>query len=98
MAGHSRSKNGVASLAYVPAIPVIRRDHASLSEMRGTSPRMTEYLIEAASSGVRHAAARQADADAAAAALAKHECREPEVRTHQAANAVANFGFTSGTR
>jgi hypothetical protein len=23
MAGHSRSKNGVASLAYVPAIPIV---------------------------------------------------------------------------
>jgi hypothetical protein len=40
MAGHSRSKNGVASLAYVPAIP--KAGHcAHLSEMRGTSPRMT---------------------------------------------------------
>jgi hypothetical protein len=27
MAGHSRSKNGVASLAYVPAIHVLRMSH-----------------------------------------------------------------------
>jgi hypothetical protein len=26
MAGHSRSKNGVASLAYAPAIHVLRRE------------------------------------------------------------------------
>jgi hypothetical protein len=39
MAGHSRSKNGVASLAYIPAIhgfPATRK-----TWMRGTSPRMT---------------------------------------------------------
>jgi hypothetical protein len=29
MAGHSRSKNGVASLAYVPAIHVFTRRHAT---------------------------------------------------------------------
>jgi hypothetical protein len=28
MAGHSRSKNGVASLAYVPAIHVLSAAHA----------------------------------------------------------------------
>src|SRR5579871_4861892 len=43
MAGHSRSKNGVASRAYVPAI------HAFVIEsktwMRGTSPRMTESML-----------------------------------------------------
>jgi hypothetical protein len=27
MAGHSRSKNGVASLAYVPAISIISAQH-----------------------------------------------------------------------
>jgi len=39
MPGHSRSKNGVASLAYVPGISL--RDASSLSEMAGTSPAMT---------------------------------------------------------
>jgi hypothetical protein len=38
MAGHSRSQNGVASLAYVPAIHVFSCGKAW---MRGTSPRMT---------------------------------------------------------
>jgi len=38
MAGHSRSKNGVASLAYAPAIHAFLRSQAW---MRGTSPRMT---------------------------------------------------------
>jgi hypothetical protein len=40
MAGHSRSKNGVASLAYDPAIP-IRGAVPLLSEITGTSPVMT---------------------------------------------------------
>jgi hypothetical protein len=43
MAGHSRSKNGVASLAYVPAIP-LRMACASLSEIAGTGPAMTPNL------------------------------------------------------
>jgi hypothetical protein len=40
MPGHSRSKNGVASLAYVPGIPMnaVRRFRL---EMAGTSPAMT---------------------------------------------------------
>jgi hypothetical protein len=40
MAGQSRSKNGVASLAYVPAIS-INGHGARLSEMPGTRPGMT---------------------------------------------------------
>jgi hypothetical protein len=40
MAGHSRSKNGVASRAYVPAIP-IRLAVRQYIGMRGPSPRMT---------------------------------------------------------
>jgi hypothetical protein len=39
MAGHSRSKNGVASLAYVPVIHAFSPQ--SKAWMRGTSPRMT---------------------------------------------------------
>jgi hypothetical protein len=38
MPGHSRSKNGVASLAYGPGIPTRR---ATTIEMAGTSPAMT---------------------------------------------------------
>jgi hypothetical protein len=42
MAGHSRSKNGVASLAYVPAIHAfLANRQAAKTWMRGTSPRMT---------------------------------------------------------
>ena len=37
MAGHSRSKNGVASLAYDPAIP-IRGAVPLLSEVTGSGP------------------------------------------------------------
>jgi hypothetical protein len=40
MAGHSRSKNGVASLAYVPAIHVFGAS-AQKAWMPGTSPGMT---------------------------------------------------------
>jgi hypothetical protein len=39
MAGHGCSKNGVASLAYVPAIHVFASRKKAW--MRGTSPRMT---------------------------------------------------------
>jgi len=42
MAGHSRLKNGVASLAYDPAIP-IRGALPLLSEITGTSPVMTMW-------------------------------------------------------
>jgi hypothetical protein len=40
MAGHSRSKNGVASLAYVPAIHVFGHIN-SKTWMPGTRPGMT---------------------------------------------------------
>jgi hypothetical protein len=40
MAGHSRSKNGVASLAYVPAIHVFMRPGMK-TWMPGTRPGMT---------------------------------------------------------
>jgi glutaconate CoA-transferase subunit B len=40
MPGHSRSKNGVASLAYVPGIHVFRR--GSRTWMAGTCPAMTD--------------------------------------------------------
>jgi hypothetical protein len=43
MLGHSRSKNGVASLAYVPGMP-FRHARSSLNEMAGTSPAMTTFL------------------------------------------------------
>jgi hypothetical protein len=39
MAGHSRPKDGVASLAYVPAIHVFR--HVAKTWMPGTRPGMT---------------------------------------------------------
>jgi hypothetical protein len=42
MAGHSRSKNGVASLAYVPAIHVLFRVDADKTWMPATSAGMTE--------------------------------------------------------
>jgi hypothetical protein len=40
MPGHSRSKNGVASLAYVPGIPTFETPRPRI-EMAGTSPAMT---------------------------------------------------------
>jgi hypothetical protein len=40
MPGHSRSKNGVASLAYVPGIHVLLRVETK-TWMAGTSPAMT---------------------------------------------------------
>ena len=42
MPGHSRSKNGVASLAYVPGIHVFKFSGESKTWMAGTSPAMTE--------------------------------------------------------
>jgi hypothetical protein len=44
MAGHSRSKNGVASLAYVPA-PRLRLDGAK-TWMPATSAGMTECVAD----------------------------------------------------
>ena len=44
MARHSRRKDGVASLAYVPAIS-IRLARAPLSGMRRSSPRMTAEMV-----------------------------------------------------
>jgi hypothetical protein len=41
MPGHSRSKNGVASLAYVPGIHVFKRRGEPKTWMAGTSPAMT---------------------------------------------------------
>jgi hypothetical protein len=41
MPGHSRSKNGVASLAYVPGIHVFQPANLK-TWMAGTSPAMTE--------------------------------------------------------
>jgi len=41
MAGHSRSKNGVASARLCPAIHVMASNKESKTWMRGTSPRMT---------------------------------------------------------
>ena len=41
MAGRSRSKNGVASLAYVPAIPITTGMHGRFIGMPGTRPGMT---------------------------------------------------------
>ncbi len=44
MAGHSRSKNGVASLAYVPAIHVFE---LATRLRRGTRPIMLCYVVPA---------------------------------------------------
>ena len=41
MAGHSHSKNDVASLVYVPAIHVLDADVPKKAWMPGTSPGMT---------------------------------------------------------
>jgi hypothetical protein len=41
MAGHSRPKDGVATLAYVPAIHVLLSECQKKSWMPGTSPGMT---------------------------------------------------------
>ena len=41
MPGHSRSKNGVAPLAYVPGIHVLLAGRKAW--MAGTSPAMTRY-------------------------------------------------------
>jgi hypothetical protein len=38
MAGHSRSKNGVASLAYVPAIPIKRARQCQMNRDRRDKP------------------------------------------------------------
>jgi hypothetical protein len=46
MAGHSRSKNGVASLAYVPAISLMQALRTRIG-MRGSSPRITERVTRA---------------------------------------------------
>ena len=43
MPGHSRSKNGVASLAYVPGIHVLRLYATPKTWMAGTSPAMTTF-------------------------------------------------------
>jgi hypothetical protein len=45
MAGHSRSKNGVASLAYCPGHPRLSFCDHLKSWMPGTSPGMTEWLV-----------------------------------------------------
>jgi hypothetical protein len=44
MPGHSRSKNGVASLAYGAGHPRLTRVGRSKTWMAGTSPAMTEKL------------------------------------------------------
>jgi hypothetical protein len=54
MAGHSRSKNGVASLAYVPAIHALLC-LAAKTWMPGTSPGMTERAWNFLSKHLRRA-------------------------------------------
>jgi hypothetical protein len=46
MAGQSRSKNGVASLAYVPAIHAFVLADAVKTWMPGTRPGMTERVVQ----------------------------------------------------
>jgi hypothetical protein len=41
MPGHSRSKNGVASLAYVPGIHILAGCQRSKTWMAGMNPAMT---------------------------------------------------------
>ena len=43
MPSHSRSKNGVASLAYGAGYPALAGTVRPLSGMAGTSPAMTPY-------------------------------------------------------
>ena len=43
MPAHSRSKNGVASLAYVAGIHVLKSEVKSKTWMAGTSPAMTKW-------------------------------------------------------
>ena len=45
MAGHGRSKNGVASLAYVPAIHAFVLADTLKTWMPATSARMTECVV-----------------------------------------------------
>jgi len=44
MAGHSRSKNGVTSFAYVPAIHVLPRRMSAKTWMPSIKPGMTDHL------------------------------------------------------
>jgi hypothetical protein len=44
MPGHSRSKNGVASLAYAPGIHALNRKSRPKTWMAGTSPAMTVWI------------------------------------------------------
>jgi hypothetical protein len=46
MPAHSRSKNGVASLAYVAGIHVLMHEQKTKAWMVGTSPAMTESVIQ----------------------------------------------------
>src|SRR3977135_4677274 len=46
MAGHSRSKTGVASLAFVPAIHAFDLGDAVKTWMPGTRPGMTEHVVQ----------------------------------------------------
>jgi hypothetical protein len=46
MAGHSRPKDGVASLAYVPAIHVFDKREGRKTWMPGTRPGMTDYTVK----------------------------------------------------
>jgi hypothetical protein len=47
MAAHSRSKNGVASLAYVAAIPINKAPACKIDQDTGRKPGMTAYNIGA---------------------------------------------------
>jgi len=56
MAGHSRSKNGVASLAYVPAIhafPTRRKQDVDARDKRGHDGKGCPRPIAAAAPGLR---------------------------------------------
>ena len=53
MAGHSRSKNGVASLAYVPAIPLRQAPCVPCRDARD-KPGHDESAFEAQPGGGRH--------------------------------------------
>jgi len=44
MPAHSRLKNGVASLAYVAGIHVLRQSGNKKTEMAGTSPAVTRAV------------------------------------------------------
>ena len=61
MAGHSRSENGVASLAYVPAIPIILVKHCLPKRGHRDKPGDDKLLKKRLYSGLRAAEDQRVD-------------------------------------